>query len=186
MILQAAPPHLRCWLLLCSDLAIRSGTAAKITPENYDAATGNLTFTTKYGSKMTLPVTHELRVIFAGREFEQNVPYVAQLPRGAYTTHHGVTRELKPLGRMIQASLQHEFARLRRRLGITRKLTAHDFRRTTAVAIYEQTHDLRKVQAALGHAELNSTAWYLDHNLTPVALADLELAKLNPTTEAIQ
>jgi integrase len=108
------------------------------------------------------------------------VPYVSQLPR-AYGGHKQIESDaLKP------ESLSCQFKRLRRKLGISRKLTAHDFRRTTAVKVYEATRDLRQVQALLGHGDLNSTLWYLDHHMTPVNVANLELAKLNPRTEVVQ
>ncbi|MGD0548012.1 MAG: hypothetical protein ABR991_09360 [Terracidiphilus sp.] len=38
---------LQLWLLLCSDLAIRSGTAVKLNLTNYDQRRGELRFTTK-------------------------------------------------------------------------------------------------------------------------------------------
>jgi site-specific recombinase XerC len=41
----------------------------------------------------------------------------------------------------------------------------------------KQTKDVRDVQALLGHRSLQSTIWYLDHDLRPVALANLEAIK---------
>jgi integrase len=180
-ILAAAPPHLRCWLMLCSDLAIRSGTAARLTPESYDAARRELTFTTKYQARQRLPVTAELAELL-DRCHEPGVPFVAQLPR-AKATHR---QPLHALGHMDAASLRKLFGNLRKKLGITRKLTAHDLRRTTATRVYDATRDIRLVQAILGHGDLGSTIWYLDHHMTPVEVSTLELAKLNPKTEAIQ
>jgi hypothetical protein len=46
-ILAAAPDDIRLWLLLCSDLAMRSGTASRIGPTNYDPRRRELRFTTK-------------------------------------------------------------------------------------------------------------------------------------------
>lgn len=180
-ILSAAPPHLRCWLLLCSDLAIRSGTAARLTPENYDPERRELTFTTKYQARQRLPVTTELAALL-DRCIEPDVPFVAQLPR-ASATHR---QPLHALGHMDAHSLRKLFTKLRRSLGIKRKLTAHDLRRTTATRVYDATRDVRLVQALLGHGDLGSTIWYLDHHLTPVPLETLELAKLNPHTERVQ
>jgi integrase len=180
-ILTAAPPHLRCWLLLCSDLAIRSGAAARLTPENYDSARRELIFTTKYQARQRLPVTAELAALL-DRCTEPDMPFVAQLPRSNAASR----QPLHALGHMDANSLRKLFAKLRRELGIKRKLTAHDLRRTTATRIYDATRDVRLVQALLGHGDLGSTLWYLDHHLTPVPASALELAKLNTTTETIQ
>jgi integrase len=168
---------MRCWLLLCSDLAIRSGTAARLTPNHYDPQTRMLTFATKYDAHQRLPVTDELARILGQPGLAPDVPYVAQLS--------AVNRNKR--GEFLNRnSMPHALRRLRRALGITRKLTAHDFRRTTATRVYDQTGDLRIVQAVLGHGDLNSTLWYLDHHITKIPVAELELAKLNPRTEAIQ
>jgi integrase len=83
-------------------------------------------------------------------------------------------------------SLSGAFGSLKRQLGITRKLTPHDLRRTTARNVYAITRDLRTVMALLGHSDLNSTAWYLQDNLVTVPASTLELAKLPPTTGTIQ
>jgi integrase len=45
-LLDAAPEHIRLWLLLCSDMAIRSGTAARLGFRNYSAERGELAFIT--------------------------------------------------------------------------------------------------------------------------------------------
>ncbi len=63
-VLAISSPYMRCWILLCSDLAMRSGTAAQIRPSQYDAERREVTFTTKYGEKLTLPVTDELKQLF--------------------------------------------------------------------------------------------------------------------------
>jgi len=52
--------------------------------------------------------------------------------------------------------------------------------------MYDLTGDLREVQALLGHSQLSSTLWYLDHHVTQVEVTNLELVKLNPTTETVQ
>lgn len=172
-ILRAAPPHIRLWLLLCSDLAIRSGTAARLAPHNYDRKTRLLRFTTKLGEKLTLPVTDEIAALLATCDHERQESYVRQLqrrwqPKGSPPLQDGAD-PVSTLGRSYRILL--------RSLGITRKLTPHDFRRTTAVKLYNATHDARDVQSLLGHRSLASTIWYLDHDLHPVSRSMLELLK---------
>ena len=162
---------MRCLIHLCSDLAIRSGTAERICPQHYDPEANQLTFRTKYGRSVTLPVSAPLRELFSLHAAEPNVPYVVALnPRtrtGRRPAHH------------------RSFRRLLLMVGIKRQLTFHDFRRTTAVRAYELTRDLRMVQALLGHKELAHTLYYLDHNTTPVSLATIEAVRLNGT-ETVQ
>jgi integrase len=171
-ILAASPPHMRCMLHLCSDLAIRSGTAAKICPQHYNPQEHMLTFRTKYARSVTLPVSKPLQVLFLLHSAESHVPYITALnPRGAES----------------ESSHRRMFNRIKARLGITRRLTYHDLRRTTAVNAYELTHDLRLVQALLGHKELAHTLYYLDHNTTPVTAEAIEAIRLyHQTTETIQ
>lgn len=161
---------------------MRSGTAAKIAPQHYDPLRQTLTFTTKKGREMCLPVTKELNELLAPLAgLDSETPFVCLL---------------HPWGHIHDRNLRQSMNRLRLRLGLNRRFTPHDLRRTTAVRVYEQTRDLRVVQAVLGHKRLDSTLHYLDHRNTPVDLANLEVAKLNsnavkldklpPPTETIQ
>jgi integrase len=171
-IMAAAKPHLKCWLLMCSDLAIRSGTAAVMAPQNYDPVAKTLTFQTKKGRNMCLPVTGELDALLRPLAMADSAtPFVCLL---------------HPLGRIATVSLRLGLRKLRAEVGIVRRFTPHDLRRTTAVKVYTNTRDLRAVQAILGHRTLTSTLHYLDHRNTPVSIGNLELAKLNPTTEVVQ
>jgi len=167
LVLNAAPRHMRVWLLLCSDLALRSGTAARIAPENYNPETRELSFRTKFSEAQTLPVTEELAELFAEHKEPTAVPYVV----GLHTGRAGYKGSAN--------GLRVAFAQLRRKLGITRQLTPHDFRRTTAVLAYNLSKDLRVVQAVLGHKHLQTTLHYLDHRMTPVDRGVLEAIKLN-------
>lgn len=174
MLIAGAPPHLRLWLLLCSDLAIRSGTATLLGPENYDQDSKTLSFRTKYQHTQRFQVTAEIAGIVAN--LDGNKPWVAQLrPQGTATYHQ----------------MANDFTALKKRLGIKRKLTPHDLRRTTARKVYALTSDLRDVQSLLGHSELQTTMWYLQDDLQVVKLSTLERAKLplsqqTPATEVIQ
>lgn len=169
-VLAAASPAMRCFILLCSDMAIRSGTAVKIAPHHYNPERRELSFRTKFDTAQTLPVTTELAAIFASCKGNPATPYVSQLSQAGHLRH---------------TTVLNNFAKLRRKVGITRRVTPHDFRRTTAVATYEITKDLRVVQALLGHSELATTLHYLDHRNTPVGKSVLELAKLNPNVSRL-
>lgn len=171
-LLRAAKLHLRLWLLLCSDLAIRSGTAARIGPQHYNPTTCELTFTTKYQEKLTLPVTEEIIELINLCEPTDHAPFVRQL--WFRDRHHGP--KPKP-GGTDNAALWRQFRELKEQVGITRSLRLHDLRRTTAVKIYKLTGDLRAAQALLGHRRLDSTLWYLDHYTTPIQRSQLELLK---------
>jgi integrase len=171
-ILSNAPAHLRLWLLLCSDLAIRSGTACRIGPEHYDRKAGTLTFTTKFHARQRLPVTEEIARELLKCDQQDQRSFVMQLWAGLRR------RGRRPRGRTPTAcTLNKEFAEFRRSIGITRKLTPHDLRRTSAVKLYEHTKDARDVQSFLGHASLQATVWYLDHDMRPISRHTLELIK---------
>lgn len=90
-LLAAAPQHLRLWLLLCSDLAIRSGTASRIGPRNYNAASRELRFTTKLGERLTLPVTAEIAAYIAQCDPADPSPFVRRVPHpsGAFAARVG-------------------------------------------------------------------------------------------------
>jgi integrase len=172
-LFQAAPPYLRLWLLLCSDLALRSGTAVTIGPHHYDAQKRLITFTTKYDEHMTMPITAEIAELVATCSLDDPLSFVRQLWTQHRKTHHA--RGCATV--YCVDSLREEFKNLCIRLGITRGIRPHDLRRTTAVAVLEHTSDIREVQALLGHKNLSSTFWYLDHSLRPIKRSTLELVK---------
>ena len=176
LFLNAAPMYLRCWLLLCSDLALRSGTAARVAPENYDAERKELSMVTKAGRVIHLPVTGELQRLFDA------IPHTGE-PRRPVDTKTPYPNQLhnRKLAEISVTMLRENFARLRKSLGVTRNLRPHDLRRTTAVKAYELTGDLRMVQAILGHSQLRSTLQYLDHRNQKVQPGLIEhLAKRTP------
>lgn len=166
---------MRLALLLCSDLALRSGTALKVAPCNWSRDEGTVTVVSKFGRAVTLPVTDELQMLLSiaaeGQPPDSQVPFVDLL--------YG--------RRFCPSTFQRQFQALRVRLGIggaARALTAHDLRRTTAVRVLEITSDLRLVQALLGHRELSHTFHYLDHRNTTVPRQLLEAAKMASRKES--
>lgn len=176
-LLDAAPAFLRLWILLCSDLAIRSGTAARLGPYQYDPTEQMLRFTTKRQARLALPVTAEIAELLALCDLRDPTSFVRQL----------WMQKPRELGRRPKADcksadrLRILFRQLCTQQGITRRITPHDLRRTTAVGMLRLTHDVRDVQAILGHRSLQSTIWYLDHDLRPVPRHNLELIKRRST-----
>lgn len=175
-LLNAANDHMRLFILLCSDLAIRAGTAVKINAENYNKERGILRFTTKKEEVVTLPVTQEIREMLDKCSMETSQSFIRQLWCAESSGKQG--RGRRPGGGKIgRGQLTQDFAHLKDAVGIKRRITPHDLRRTTAVAMFEQTGDIRDVQSLLGHRSLQSTIWYLDHDLRPVKRSTLELIK---------
>lgn len=168
-LLDAAPKHIKMWLLLCSDMAIRSGTAARLGFEHYNKERGELAFITKCQEHVTLPVTDEIRRLIEECNPKDCRSFVRQLwndPR--------VKPDTKAVN--IPLALGAATRRLRTRLGINH-FYQHDLRRTTAVAMYRQTRDIRDVQQLLGHGNLQSTVWYLAGAINPVKRSNLEIIK---------
>lgn len=172
-ILAAARPDMRLWLLLCSDLGIRSGTALKIAPENYNPHAGTLSFTTKKAAALTLPVTKAVAELIEECDLDNPLPFVTQL-RLRIVGNMGRPRKNATVN---SHNMRNEYTALRRSLGITKRITPHDLRRTTAVRIYKRTRDLHIVQSFLGHRNMQATIWYLDHDLQPIDRSILEDAK---------
>jgi integrase len=177
-VLAAAPAHLLLMIYLCCDLAIRSGTAATLGAEHYDQRRGELRFQTKMGARLCLPITEEIEALIAQCNLHDRTPFVRQL----WIQHRkrvGGQGRVPALKARNAESLRHAFAELRQLVGIERRFTFHDLRRTTAVGMLRVTHDVRDVQALLGHKSLQATIWYLDHDLRPVSRNTLELIKGN-------
>lgn len=172
-ILSAAPPHVRLWILLCSDLAVRSGTAIQLGAEHYDPKQQTLTFKTKCDESLTLPVTKEIASAIDQCDPLSSQSFVRQL----WHRHHKANRQSSRITTGGKNCIQRVFRNLLLTLKIYRDIRPHDFRRTTAVAMLHATGDIREVQAVLGHKNLQSTFWYLDHELRPVQRKTLELIK---------
>jgi integrase len=172
-MLAACPRHMQLWILLCSDMAMRSGTAAIIGPEHYDPIRKVISFTTKMGEKLTLPTTDEIDALLADCDHSLPMPYVRQI--WLRTDGRGLRRGKLPA--VPAARLRVNFQTIRKSLGITRRIKPHDLRRTAAVAMLQHTKDVRDVQALLGHRSLQATIIYLDHDLRPIPRETLEALK---------
>jgi integrase len=172
-LIDAAGPTLQLLLLMCSDLAIRSGTAVQIRPSDYNKERKELRFRTKYDEKVGLPVTAVLVEIFESCDLSSHLPFITQVrlkedPSRAKSRKHDVVDPHR---------LRKELKDLRLSLGIEKRIVLHDLRRTTAVEMFRHTKNLHIVQRLLGHRTLQATLWYLDHDFEPVQIEDLEAIK---------
>jgi len=68
-------------------------------------------------------------------------------------------------------TVEHACLRARRRAGISCKLTVHSLRHAFATYLLDNGTDLRKIQVALGHASIRSTAIYT--HVSPRALGKI-------------
>jgi integrase len=166
-------------ILLCSDLAIRSGTAIKIGPRHYNQEARTLQFRTKMDEALTLPTTDSIESLISRCDLNNPRPFITQLhdlklPKYGRRCENAV---------MSLKKLRSDYNEMVQEVSPAKRITFHDLRRTAAVRMYEQTGDLRIVQALLGHRSLPSTIWYLDHDLRPVSRATLELIKRPPGPE---
>ena len=153
LLLSAAPPALRFFLLLCADLGLRHRTATSICIANFDPLTQALTFLTKGGVQQTLPASPALLATLTSfpAGTDPHVPIVNLLRPGR---HHG-----------SRPRLTKQWKALKRRCGVREELRVHDLRRTLAEDAWHASHDLRQVQALLGHTSPHATARYLANRL---------------------
>lgn len=152
-ILNGAPLDLRLFILLCSDLALRSGTACSVAPAHRDSQRNEIRLQRmKHGASIVLPLTDNIvacmDAVPPDTPERSTKPYVLLLS----TRNQDVQR--------LAYNYRSRFLRLCKRLNIT-DLRPHDLRRTTAEKVYGITSDLRVVQGLLGHRNMSSTTWYL-------------------------
>ncbi len=170
---NTASPRERVWLCLTLRLGLRHGDALSIGPEHYDAETKTLRWTQqKTGELQTLPVADDIALLFEeAPDFgDPAMPYFARWNHGK-RVKTGATRRM--------------WERLKNRAGVRREVTAHDLRRTVAVATHEVTKDVLIVQQLLGHRSLNATLHYLPQK-TPDALRPILAQLWKPITEVKQ
>lgn len=147
-LLETSAPWFRCLLLLCWLGGFRSGEALRISPRHYEAEISLLTdVKTKGQHRHTVTVHPELQALFAmiPAKADPQVPF-AELLFG------------RPVSRWIMVS---EWKKAKKRVGIERRLTMHDLRRTAATYLLEETKDPRHAQQLLGYKDLRTTLRYL-------------------------
>lgn len=142
-VLQTAPTHVRLFVLLCHDCALRSGTAVRVSRRHINDA-GEIVAPTKRGQIARIPMSGRLAAL------------VAALPRG-----DAPLVELARGRTFSQGAAIIAWHAVCDRLGIPRGMRPHDLRRTMAEKVYHLTADLRVAQTLLGHRQLKSTLDYL-------------------------
>jgi integrase len=143
--LAVAPPHLRAYLLLCHDAALRAQTALNVTHTEYQG--GTITVRTKRGRVVSVPCSPRLAQALDAAPKVQGVGLVSLL--AGRSEDYGYTAIYLQLRALAEA---HELPAIR----------LHDLRRTMARKAYSVTSDLRVVQALLGHSTLGATMHYLE------------------------
>jgi len=143
-----APPFLQLFLHLLNDSGLRFAEAFRCAPEHFDPQTHTVTLPVKGGNLHTVPVSPATERLFRLHHADPSVPYVAAL--------HGKTS-------MSKGTLRWHWRKAKAATGVNPDLWPHDLRRTTAVALYESSKDLRAVQELLGHTNMATTVRYLAH-----------------------
>jgi len=145
-LLQLAPAWLKLLILLCTQLGLRSGAAAKAAPHNWRAQENVLVLTSKGGKTRAYPVTPQIQPLLQlAAEKNPTVPFIEALR-----------------GRPFNPAARHRpWHTLKRQAAVNPNLTFHDLRRTAATALYEKTRDILAVKEFLGHEWLNSILHYI-------------------------
>lgn len=163
---RAANARLQLVLLLARDAALRHEAIARITTRNCDFTKRMLTGKTKAGAMYNVPMTQRLY---------ERLLFVCSSARGADESlfaifeNEGTRKSLVNYGTMYYW-LQDAKAKA----GVTNPWSFHDLRRTAARALYERTHDIRKVQRLLSHSNLQHSFWYIGALGVDLEAADLE------------
>lgn len=171
-LFTAAQPIERIWLRLTVALALGQAEALALCEANYNPENKTVSFVRKKTKEPnTLPVPDDVALLFeqAPDTGDKSTPYLERW-NGAPLTYW---------------SINGRWQRLKKRAGVRREITPHDLRRTTAIALYEVSHDLRAVQQLLGHATLHSAVHYVAH-ADPSKLRPLLAQLWTPRTQVKQ
>ena len=125
---------------------IRLGSALALDVADLDLEDGTIHLrTVKRGQEQTVFLPAATRGLLAGLVGERRVgPVFGSAAGDRITTRHA----------------QRRFRAVRERARVSRQVTPHGCRHRFAMRLYERTHDLLVVQAALGHRSLGSSLVY--------------------------
>lgn len=158
-MLSHAPGWLRLELLLARFCALRASTALTLKASDVDTQTWHIRRRTKAQMSISIPCGPRVREIL---RFAIHLAKPGQYLVNALGGNGATLKQLYD-------NCNHNLLKIKRDLQIVGTWTMHDLRRTAARDLYNTTHDLRLVQALLGHANLAQSLWYLTdatHTLT--------------------
>jgi integrase/recombinase XerC len=133
-------------VLLYFQCGLRFAEALAVTPRSWNQEARTVSVNVKGGRTRPTPITPDVEVLLASAgNPDPDMPFIFAL------------RGRKMNIRSIRAAWQKH----KRDCAINPAVTSHDLRRTAASIIYASSHDLRAVQALLGHKRLTSTLQYI-------------------------
>jgi integrase len=163
-VYHVADGALQLAMLLARDAGLRHAAIWNITAANCNFESRILSGKTKNTGMYLVPMTQRLyeRLLFVcASTLETQEPLLATFNRKRKKPGYG--------------SVSNWLTEAKKRAGVAAKSWGfHDLRRTAARALYERTHDLRKVQRLLSHANMQQSCWYLGASGIDLAPADLE------------
>jgi site-specific recombinase XerC len=171
-VYRNASPALQLALLLAREAGIRRGTIQRFCTANCDFGRRLISGNTKSAAAFSMPMTQRLyeKLLWAcagARDAQE--PLLTQFHTGQRKDY-----SYAALNEMLQTA--------RKRAGLNTRWTLHDLRRTLAREVYDQTHDLRKVQRVLSHSSPTTTLWYLGNAATDLDATDIEACTVKGKT----
>jgi integrase len=163
MTFRAANGLCQLAMLLARDAGLRHRSIVEIAAVNCDFNKRLLSGKTKGGATYSVPMTKRLyeRLLFVCAQTNSKLEPLLATFRG---------RNKPPAYGSISDALRtaKAIAKVETPWGL------HDLRRTGARALYERTHDLRKVQRFLSHSNMQQSCWYLGASGIDLSPGDLE------------
>ena len=169
-----AGPALELAMLIAHDAALRLGTICALTPDSLDWDAKTISGRTKRQNAFCVPMTTRL---------QERLSWAAAQCKSRDMTLLGSYRASPKPYRIDAIEVQLRRAKTQARAG---PWCFHDIRRTAARRLFDQTHDVRKVQRLLGHMHLRTSLWYLGNLSTELSVAELDMATQMRKPERIQ
>lgn len=160
VLLTCAPQPMRAWLVLAAYMGLRCGEIARLRREHVLDARQRpllLVHESKGGKSRLVPLP---AVVVAELQ-----PHLRGQTGALWVTSKGGPTSAKYVSRTVSEQM--------RRLGLPG--TLHSLRHRYATRLYQQTRDLRMVQAMLGHSSVTTTQIYTQFDAESAATAMTEL-----------